>query len=61
VETAIPWRVLGLEPETELAIGVAASVSDNDTANTEAQECMVSTAPNRDWQNPTTWGMLVLE
>lgn len=61
VETAIPWRVLGLEPETELAIGVAASVSDNDTANTETQECMVSTAPNRDWQNPTTWGMLVLE
>ena len=61
VEMAIPWQVLGLEPGAGLAIGVAASISDNDTANTENQECMVSTAPNRNWQDPTTWGTLVLE
>ncbi|MFZ1755838.1 MAG: sugar-binding protein [Caldilineaceae bacterium] len=61
VEAAIPWEVLGIEPVGQLRLGVAASVSDNDTPGTNAQECMISTAPERDWQNPTTWGVLTLE
>lgn len=61
LEAAIPWEVLGIEPVSRLRLGVAVSVSDNDTPGTNSQECMISAAPERDWQNPTTWGVLTLE
>jgi len=61
LEAAIPWETLGVKPVDGLRLGVAASVSDNDTPGTNVQECMISTAPQRDWRNPTTWGVLVLE
>lgn len=61
LEAAIPWEVLGIEPVSRLQLGVAVSVSDNDTPGTNVQECMISAAPERDWQNPTTWGVLTLE
>jgi hypothetical protein len=61
LEAAIPWESLGVAPEPGLRLGVAASISDNDTPGTDVQECMISTARNRDWQDPTTWGTLELE
>jgi hypothetical protein len=61
LEAAIPWDVLGLKPVAGLRLGVAVSVSDNDTPGTNVQECMISTAPKREWANPTTWGVLILE
>jgi hypothetical protein len=61
VEAAIPWESLGVKPEPGQRYGIAASVSDNDTPGTAVQECMMSTAPQRDWQDPTTWGTLELE
>ena len=61
LEAAIPWAVLGVEPAAGLQLGVAVSVSDNDTPGTNVQECMISAAPRREWQNPTTWGVLTLE
>lgn len=61
LEAAIPWEVLGIEPSAGLRLGVAASVSDNDTPGTNIQECMISAAPARDWEDPTTWGVLTLE
>jgi hypothetical protein len=41
-------------------LGIAASVSDNDSPDTVVQECMISTAPGSEWNDPTTWGTLVL-
>ncbi len=61
LEAAIPWGSLGIAPEPGQSFGIAASISDNDTPGTDVQECMISTAPERDWQNPTTWGTLTLE
>lgn len=60
VEAALPWKVLGIAPQPGLRLGLIASLSDNDTPGTNVQECMISTAPDRNWQDPTTWGMLVL-
>ncbi len=60
VEAALPWKYLGVVPEPGTRLGIAVSVSDNDTPKTDVQECMISTAPKRDWRNPTTWGTLVL-
>ena len=60
LETAVPWTALGVEPQPGLVLGLAASVSDDDTEAENDQECMISTAPNRDWQDPTTWGSLLL-
>jgi hypothetical protein len=60
VEAALPWASFGFTPLPGARLGLAASVSDNDTPGTDTQECMISTAPQRDWQNPTTWGTLLL-
>jgi hypothetical protein len=61
VEAALPWRDLGFFPDSAPTLGVAASVSDNDTPGTDVQECMISSAPQRDFRDPTTWGTLVLQ
>lgn len=60
LEAALPWNVLGIDPRPGFRLGFAASLSDNDTPGTDMQECMISTAPGRNWQDPTTWGTLVL-
>ena len=39
VEAAILWRSLGLKPEPGLRLGIAASVSDNDTPGTDVRDC----------------------
>lgn len=60
LEAAVPWKALGMAPKPGLTLGLVASVSDNDTADTNVQECMISTDPRRNWRDPTTWGTLVL-
>jgi serine/threonine protein kinase len=61
LEAAIPWWVLGVQPQPERAYGFALSLSDNDTPGTSAQECMVSTSPNRTtYEHPTLLGNLIL-
>jgi hypothetical protein len=60
LEAALPWKSLGFTPQPGANLGLAASVSDNDTPGTNTQECMISTAPQRDWQNPTTWRPVLL-
>lgn len=62
LEAVLPWRSFGLAaPEPGTRIGLAANINDNDTPNTNAQECIISTAPQREWNNPTSWGILLLE
>ncbi len=60
VEAAIPWSSLGLSGPPPWGLGLAASVSDNDVFGTNQQQCMLSMAPNREYQDPTTWGTLDL-
>lgn len=61
LEAAIPWRDLGLTPASGLVIGLAFNVNDNDRPGTAAQEMMKSSAPNRRFADPTTWGTLTLQ
>lgn len=60
VEAALPWRAFGIKPYAGLPLGLAASVSDNDYVEEDIQECMISTSPKRQWDDPTTWGTLML-
>jgi hypothetical protein len=61
LEAAIPWRDLGLTPAAGVVIGLAVNVNDNDRPGTAAQEMMKSSAPNRRFSDPTTWGTLTLQ
>jgi hypothetical protein len=61
LEAAIPWRDLGITPAAGLVIGLAVNVNDNDRPGTAAQEVMKSSAPNRRFADPTTWGALTLQ
>lgn len=60
LEAAVPWQALGVAPAPGLALGLVAAVSDNDTPQTNVQECMIATSPRRNWRDPTTWGTLIL-
>jgi len=56
----VPWKYVGFVPQPGARLGIAASISDNDSPDTVVQEWMISTAPGREWKDPTTWGTLVL-
>lgn len=61
LEAAIPWISLGIIPQPGDRIGLAANINDNDTPDSDAQECIISTAPQWVWNDPTTWGTLLLQ
>ncbi len=61
LEAALPWQSFGLSPQSGERLGIAANINDNDTPGTNVQECIISTAPERQWDNPTTWGTLLLK
>lgn len=61
IEAAIPWSLLGLTPKSGMHIGFAASISDNDQTDKNAQDTMISTTAYRNFLNPTTWGELILQ
>jgi hypothetical protein len=61
IEAAIPWSLLGVTPKSGMHIGFAVSVSDNDKAESNGQDTMISTTAYRNFLNPTTWGELILQ
>lgn len=61
LEAAIPWRDLNLAPAAGQVIGLAVNVNDNDQPGTAAQEMMKSSAPNRRFADPSSWGTLTLQ
>ncbi len=61
IEAALPWQSLNISPQPGDRLGVVGSISDNDTPDTNAQECIISTSAKRDWRNPTTWGTVLLQ
>jgi hypothetical protein len=60
IEAAIPWPALNTNPQPGDRLGVVASINDNDAPATNAQQCIISTSPQRDWRNPATWGTVLL-
>lgn len=60
-EIAIPWEVFRVSPDGGEQYGFAFSISDNDLTGQDVQQSMASTAPDRDFTDPTTWGTLTLE
>jgi hypothetical protein len=60
VEVAIPWDVFETTPDEGDHFGFAFSVSDNDRAEENEQQSMVSYVSNRHLTDPTTWGDLQL-
>ena len=60
LEAAIPWSTLGVTAHAGQHFGFAFSLSDDDQPGTTIQQSMVSTIPNRQLTNPTTWGDLTL-
>ena len=60
LEAKLPWRSLGTAPQPGDRLGLAANINDNDTPGSDVQECIISTAPQRAWNDPTTWGILFL-
>jgi hypothetical protein len=60
LEAAIPWKTIGVAPDPGGALGIAASISDNDDPETNVQQCMISSAPDRDFRYPQSWGTLFL-
>lgn len=61
LELAIPWSDLSITPEPDLILGLALNANDNDTPGAEVQEVMLSSAPDRVFDNPRTWGTLTLK
>ncbi len=61
VEAAIPWSTFGVTPAKGLVLGFTVSVSDNDNPDQNVQQSLISTAPKRQLNDPTTWGLLTLK
>jgi hypothetical protein len=60
IEAAIPWATFGVKPADGQQYGFALSISDNDQEGKSVQEKMISTAPDRVLDTPSTWGVLTL-
>ncbi|MCP5097679.1 MAG: hypothetical protein GY943_19200, partial [Chloroflexi bacterium] len=60
LEAAIPWTDLDMQPQSELNLGFALNVTDNDTPGTAVQEVFYSHVSTRTFSDPTTWGTLTL-
>jgi hypothetical protein len=61
LEAAIPWQDLGVSPAPGLRMGIALNVNDNDTPGTAVQEVMMSQVATRKFNDPTSWGLIILE
>jgi hypothetical protein len=60
MEVAVPWSEFDVVPQAGQHFGFLFSVSDNDTAGNNAQQSVVSFAPQRLLHDPTAWYDLLL-
>lgn len=57
----IPWYDIGMRrPPAGTRLGIALSVSDNDTPGTAVQELVLSHIATRRWSTPSSWGTATL-
>ncbi len=60
LETAIPWRTLGVKPVAGNSIGIDVQVNDDDTGNGRDGKLSWHAKNNNSWSNPRNFGQLVL-
>lgn len=60
LEAAIPWADIDLRPLGDLVLGITLSANDNDLAGVAVQEMMKSHIATRTFNDPATWGVLIL-
>ncbi len=60
LEAKIPWAVFGVFPNAGSRFGFVLSLSDNDLTGSSVQQSMVSTLSSRIFDDPTSWGTLIL-
>ena len=60
LEAAIPWDDLELRPVDNMVLGIALNANDTDIVGGAVQVLMKSSIPTRTFDNPSTWGELVL-
>lgn len=60
VEARIPWLLFAISPYTNLRMGFALSLSDNDNPSVNNWQTFISDTPGRKTTDPTTWGELHL-
>jgi Carbohydrate family 9 binding domain-like len=61
LEAVIPWSDLGVSPSPGMLMGIALNVNDNDTPGTAEQEVMKSHVASRQFDDPTSWGIVILQ
>jgi hypothetical protein len=61
LELRLPWLIFDLSPQRGDHFGFAASLSDNDRSGEEVQQSLVSSVRTRAYDDPTSWGTLILE
>lgn len=60
LEAAVPWDDLDLRPLDDLVIGLSLNANDNDLVGAAVQEMMKSQVDTRTFNDPASWGTLVL-
>lgn len=61
LEARIPWLIFDVAPQPGDHFGFAASLSDNDQSGAEVQQSLISSVRTRAFDDPTSWGTLILE
>ena len=56
LEAAIPWSTLNFQPAPGRPLGFEIDLSDTDTPNAAVQEQMLSSSPNRRYNDPNELG-----
>ncbi|MFN8475091.1 MAG: sugar-binding protein [Anaerolineae bacterium] len=60
IETAIPWPLVNVQPQSGQTFRLAVAISDDDIPQA-VQQSMVATSPWRQWHRPDTLNTLVLK
>ncbi len=60
LETAIPWRTLGVRPVAGHAIGIDVQINDDDNGRERDGKLAWHSKNDKAWQNPRNFGRLIL-
>lgn len=61
LEAAIPWRIFGVTPSAGQNYGLALALNDDDTPGIAGRQARVTNRKGQKLDDPTTWGILVLD
>lgn len=61
LEASIPWSILHIQPQHGMVLGYTIDLSDNDVPGTAQQQTEVTHNPRFRFNDPTTFGNLILQ